>query len=184
MTQEDRERWKNDIRTHREHKIETFESPTESPLSEQARSTFDGLNFFPIDPAFRIGGRLEMSAEPTTTRLEATRGPPMSFEKVGQVGVELDSELTVLSVYRAPGVETLLVPFRDGTNVDTTWEHGRYLNIPAPEPTAEADSRPLETVLDFNVAYHPLCVYDETVRSAIPPTENQLPVSIPAGERL
>lgn len=184
MTQEDQKRWKTDIRTHREDKIETFESPTESPLSEQARSSFDGLDFFPIAASFRVRGRLEMRSEPTTTRLEATHGPPISFEEVGQVGVEFDSELTVLSVYRAPGVETLLVPFRDGTNGNATWEHGRYLNIPAPETTADTHSKPVETVLDFNVAYHPLCVYDETVRSAIPPTENQLPVSIPAGERL
>lgn len=183
MNQDDLEAWKQTIRSHRTQKNETFGSETESPLSESARESFDELDFFSIDPSFRVTGRLEMTGDPTTTTLETTHGPPMTFELVGQVGIKLHDELTVLTVYRAPEVETLLLPFRDETNGTTTWKHGRYLNIPAPDPDSGDDSTPVETVVDFNLAYHPLCVYDDTVRSAKPPTDNELGVPIRAGER-
>lgn len=184
MNPEEPEDWKAEIRSHREQKIETFQSTTDSPLSESARNSFSEIDFFPIDASFRLGGRLELYSEPTTTTLEATQGPPISFEEVGQVGLELAGELSVISVYRAPGVDALLLPFRDSTNGSSTWEHGRYLNIPAPDPKATDESTPVDTVVDFNVAYHPLCVYDDTVRSAKPPTDNELDVPIQAGERL
>lgn len=188
--------WTETIRAHRTEKESTFASASETPLSETARAQFDGLAFFPIAPDYRVTGRLEVFPEPREAALEATRGPAMQFDKVGQLGVQLGGELTVLGVYRAPGVESLLVPFRDGTNGETTWRHGRYVNLPAlasiqgtgehAEGTNEhADlEKPAEVTVDFNLAYHPLCVYDETVRSAKPPTDNELPVAVRAGERL
>ncbi|MBS3759974.1 MAG: DUF1684 domain-containing protein [Halodesulfurarchaeum sp.] len=184
MNPDEPEEWKAEIQSHREQKIETFQSQTDSPLSESARNSFSEIDFFPIDASFRLGGRLELFAEPTNATLEATQGPPISFEQVGQVGVELAGELSVLSVYRAPGVDALLLPFRDPTNGSSTWAHGRYLNIPAPDPKATDKSTPVDTVVDFNVAYHPLCVYDDTVRSAKAPTDNEFDVPIQAGERL
>ncbi|MFW5922495.1 MAG: DUF1684 domain-containing protein [Halodesulfurarchaeum sp.] len=180
--------WTETIRTHRSEKESTFASEAETPLSETARAQFDGLQFFPIAPEYRVTGRLEVFPEPREAALEATRGPPMPFEKVGQLGVQLDGELSVLAVYRAAGVESLLVPFRDRTNGETTWRHGRYVTLSAPASIQGAGEhadreKPENVTVDFNLAYHPLCVYDETVRSAKPPTDNELPVAIRAGER-
>lgn len=170
--------WAEAVQAHREEKERVFESPAETPLSEAARSQFDGLEFFPIDPAYRLTGRLEQFDEPREVELEATRGPPMSFAHVGQLGVEIEGDLTVLEVYQATGVDTLLLPFRDRTNGQETWANGRYVNLPAPEETGR-----VEVPVDFNLAYHPLCVYDQAVRSAKPPAENNFEVPIRAGER-
>jgi uncharacterized protein (DUF1684 family) len=38
--------------------------------------------------------------------------------------------------------------------------------------------------LDFNLAYHPSCVYDPRYSCPLTPAENRLPVRIEAGERL
>ncbi len=175
--------WHTRLRSRREAKESTFNDPATSPLSEAAQDTFEGLSWFPIDESARLTARFERLESDRTVSLAASRGPPMQFEHIGQVGVELAGDLTVLSVYRAPGVEPLLLPFRDQTNGDTTWEHGRYVLI---EPPASTGSEPAvtEVQVDFNQAYHPLCVYDETVRSAKPPEENELSLPVRAGERL
>ncbi len=39
-------------------------------------------------------------------------------------------------------------------------------------------------MLDFNVAYHPSCVYDARFSCPLTPAENRLPIRIEAGERL
>ena len=38
--------------------------------------------------------------------------------------------------------------------------------------------------IDFNLAYHPSCVYDTRFSCPLTPAENRLPVRIEAGERL
>jgi uncharacterized protein (DUF1684 family) len=38
-------------------------------------------------------------------------------------------------------------------------------------------------VLDFNLAYHPSCAYNDKFTCALPPRENVLDVEIRAGEK-
>jgi uncharacterized protein (DUF1684 family) len=181
MTDFDREAWARALERRRTEKAETFRSAAETPLSEEALAAFDGLSWFPPDESFVRSGRLEPS-DGTTVDLDATRGPPMAYDLVGQLGVEVDGSLTVLDVYQAPGVTALLIPFRDATNGTETWVNGRYLTIA--NPWEKTDRRPTTVTIDFNDAYHPLCVYDASVRSAIPPAANSLDVAVRAGERL
>ena len=106
----------------------------------------------------------------------------MAYDLVGQLGIELGDSLSVLDVYQAPGVDPLLIPFRDDTNGSETWAEGRYLTIEDPWDGEDRGVR--DVTVDFNAAYHPLCVYDSTVRSALPPSENRIDVAVSAGERL
>jgi hypothetical protein len=182
MTEEfDREEWAQALQRRREEKAETFASDAETPLSETALETFEGLSWFSLDESVVLSGRLEPT-DVETVDLEATRGPPMAYDLVGQLGIEVGDSLSVLDVYQAAGVEALLVPFRDQTNGNETWAEGRYLTIR--NPWTGADRQPTDVTVDFNAAYHPLCVYDSTVRSALPPSENRVDVAVRAGERL
>lgn len=176
-TDVDVEEWATRIEGHRREKDEFLANDPEAPIPEAEQTDFDGLAYFPPDETYRFEARYEPLSNPETVQLGASRGPDLEFEHVGNVGLEIDGDLTVLAVYQSPGVEDLLLPFRDETNGQETWQHGRYLSFEQPGET--------ETVLlDFNLAYHPFCVYAETYVSAIPPMENQLPGSIRAGERL
>jgi uncharacterized protein (DUF1684 family) len=69
----------------------------------------------------------------------------------------------------------VLIPFRDETNGDETYGGGRYLQVDLPISSA--------TTLDFNRAFNPLCAYDSKFTCPIPPADNALKVSIPAGEK-
>jgi len=71
---------------------------------------------------------------------------------------------------------SLFVPFLDGTSGRETYGAGRYLDL-APEDDGT-------WTLDFNLAYHPSCVYDPEYSCPLTPAENRLPIRIEAGERL
>jgi uncharacterized protein (DUF1684 family) len=68
------------------------------------------------------------------------------------------------------------VPFVDATSGSETYGAGRYLDIEREEDGTYS--------LDFNLAYHPSCVYDARFSCPLTPAENRLAVSIRAGERL
>jgi uncharacterized protein (DUF1684 family) len=68
------------------------------------------------------------------------------------------------------------VPFLDATSGTETYGAGRYLDL---EPEDDGTY-----ILDFNLAYHPSCVYDVVYSCPLTPAENRLPVRVEAGERL
>ena len=68
------------------------------------------------------------------------------------------------------------MPFLDETSGTVTYGAGRYLDL---DPEEDGTY-----VLDFNLAYHPSCVYDARFSCPLTPAENRLPVRIEAGERL
>lgn len=72
--------------------------------------------------------------------------------------------------------ESLFVPFLDATSGTETYGAGRYLDL---EPEEDGTY-----TLDFNLAYHPSCVYDIRYSCPLTPAENRLPIRIEAGERL
>jgi uncharacterized protein (DUF1684 family) len=72
--------------------------------------------------------------------------------------------------------QSLFVPFLDQTSGTETSGAGRYLDL---EPELDGTYS-----LDFNLAFHPSCVYDPKFSCPLTPAENRLPVRIEAGERL
>ena len=68
------------------------------------------------------------------------------------------------------------MPFLDPTSGTETYGAGRYLDL---DPEDDGTY-----TLDFNLAYHPSCVYDPKFSCPLTPAENRLPVRILAGERL
>jgi uncharacterized protein len=140
-----------------------------------ALTAFHGLDYFPIDPAWRI-----------TARLEATVGRTLSVPDVIGLSTEEPSPGTV--VFERDGVEHrldllegdydrgLFLVFGDATNGDTTYSGGLFLYTDAPD----ADG---QLILDFNLAYNPPCVFSPFATCPLPWPENRLPIRIEAGER-
>jgi uncharacterized protein len=145
-------------------------------LESPALAGFEGLDYFPADPAWRIEARLERSSGATVAvpnvlgqvDEQATPGAlvfadPASGEKLRLVPTQEN------------GGE-LFVVFGDGTNRGETYGGGRFLYAEAPG----ADDR---VVLDFNRAYNPPCAYTPYATCPLPPAENKLAVRIEAGEK-
>jgi hypothetical protein len=68
------------------------------------------------------------------------------------------------------------LPFVDALAGKETYPAGRYL-----EPESLPGNR---FIVDFNLAYNPLCAYNEMWSCPITPAENRLKVPVRGGEKL
>ena len=159
-----------------------FGSNPHSPIPAAERATFTGLPYYPVDEGLAFEGlRLQPyeGDEPTTFQIPTSDGQLRPARRAGVLRFELDGETRQLTGYtfETGGDEgELFVPFLDATSGTETYGAGRYLDL---EPEDDGTY-----VLDFNLAYHPSCVYDPRYSCPLTPAENRLPVRIEAGERL
>ena len=107
------------------------------------------------------------------------------YRKYGELRFVLNGQALHLSVYQStdllkrPGFEDyLFVPFTDLTNGHGSYGGGRYLDLRIPPAGS-----PGGLTLDFNRAYNPSCAYNHGYSCPVPPAENRLAATIPAGVR-
>ena len=153
----------------------------QSPLSHEQRHAFTGLPYFPVEPALRFE-ELALApyagTEPSAFQIPTSDGQLRPAHRAGTFEFELEGAPRRLTAYVLDGgdPDSLFVPFLDATSGHETYGAGRYLDL-----EAEADG---SYALDFNLAYHPYCVYAPTYSCPLTPAENRLPMRIEAGERL
>ena len=169
------------VRAFRADKDEFFGTDPRSPIPATERATFAGLPYYPVDEALLIEGlTLEPYAgnEPTSFTIPTSDGKLRPAERAGTLRFEIGSTPAALTAYRFENDKagSIFVPFLDGTSGTSTYGAGRYLDI-------DPDEDGTYTV-DFNLAYHPSCVYDTKFSCPLTPAENRLQVRIEAGERL
>ena len=100
--------------------------------------------------------------------------PASPAERAGIVRFNVAGEEVSLVLYDT-GHPGYFVPFRDKTSGTDTYGAGRYLDI---DPNSDGT-----VTLDFNMAYNPLCAYNDAYSCPLPPVENWLTVAVEAGER-
>jgi uncharacterized protein (DUF1684 family) len=169
------------VRSFRADKDAYYGSGDRSPIPVAERSAFTGLPYFEVDELRRFDGlTLEpyAGAEPTTFAIPTSDGKLRPAERAGTLRFEVDGVPCALTAYTFEGgsVESVFVPFLDGTSGTESYGAGRYLDVEREEDGTY--------VLDFNLAYHPSCVYDPRFSCPLTPAENRLAVRIEAGERL
>jgi uncharacterized protein (DUF1684 family) len=169
------------VRAYRADKDEYFRHGRQSPVPADQRQAFEGIPYFDVDEDLVFEDlRLEAydGPEPTSFQMPTSDGRLRAAQRAGVLRFEIDGTRCSLTGYTFEGgaADTLFVPFLDRTAGTETYGAGRYLDL-----VAEDDGT---YVIDFNLAYHPSCVYDSRYSCPIPPPENRLPVRIAAGERL
>ena len=159
-----------------------------SPIPVSEREAFTGLPYFPVDPALRFEDRtLEpyTGSEPSNFQIPTSDGRLRPAHRAGILAFDIGGQRRALTAYTFDGGdddgndgdgEALFVPFLDATSGTETYGAGRYLDL---EPEEDGTY-----TLDFNLAYHPSCVYDVRFSCPLTPAENRLPIRIEAGERL
>jgi uncharacterized protein len=169
------------VEAFRSEKDAAFRTGSDSPIPAATRAKFQGLAYFPIDPAYHVPAILtpDPGARSVVIELQTSSTELRRMRKVGALGFTVGGasyQLTAFVEAEAPDMRRLFVPFGDLTNGEETYKGGRYLELDR-TPTGLYD-------LDFNRAYHPYCVYDISYVCPVPPRENRLTVAIKAGERL
>ena len=151
-------------------------------LPEEARDGFNGLDFYPYDPALRVLAGV-VAVDPESARIGASSGLSIGFERFGRTCFELLGESRTLDLYwLAAYGGGVFLPFADSTNGNQTYPAGRYLlDTVKGADLGGVDGR---LVLDFNFSYKPSCAYDSRWVCPLTPRANRLGVAIRAGERL
>jgi uncharacterized protein (DUF1684 family) len=169
------------VANYRAEKDEYFRSAHDSPIPHEARHDFAGLPYFPVDEALRFDGvALEpyTGSEPAQFQIPTSDGKLRDAVRAGVFHFEIGGVIHALTGYSfAQGhSESVFVPFLDATSGMESYGAGRYLDLYPEEDGTYS--------LDFNLAYHPSCVYDAKYSCPLTPAENRLPLRIEAGERL
>jgi uncharacterized protein len=144
------------------------------------QSAFPGKKFFP----FRRDAIVEARFTPAplkevafATSLQRTT----TFYLVGDVRFRFGGENLLLNAYSYGGEPTkiheLFVPFRDATTGKASYGGGRYLDVKIP-----GAAEPARVILDFNLAYNPMCAYSPFFNCVIVPG-NKLALAVEAGEK-
>jgi uncharacterized protein (DUF1684 family) len=161
----------------REVRDELFRSHPQSPLPPDARAGFEGVDYFPYDPALRFLAEVE-PIEPEALVIAGSAGSSTRFTRFAVARLELGAlELYWLDGYGG-GV---FLPLADATSGGETYGAGRYLlDTVKGADLGTAEGR---LVVDFNFAYNPSCSYDDRWACPLAPRTNRLSVPIRAGER-
>lgn len=138
---------------------------------------FRGVDYFPIDPGYRVTAQLVPFASPTQLDLLDSRGRLQKFWLFGELRFSLRGAPQRLEVYAdtLEGIDQkgFMLIFADATSGKETYPAARYLNTGAP-----VNGR---VTIDFNRAYNPPCVYNEQYACPFPRANKRLPIRVEAG---
>ena len=170
------------IAGYRAEKDQFFKSAPGSPIPFAERDDFTGLPYYPVDVDLVFEGLTPApyaGTEPSTFQIPTSDGKLRPARRAGTFSFDLGGEARQLTAYELEGAHSdgrLFLPFLDATSGTETYGAGRYLDL---EPDDDGTY-----AIDFNLAYHPSCVYAPQFSCPLTPAENRLPVRIEAGERL
>lgn len=143
--------------------------------SHPALAGFQGVEYFPIDSAWRVPARLVAHSTPVTIPVPTILGTVNQTPSPGILHFSLNGTEHQLIPLGKAGKPLSLI-FADATSGQETYGSGRFLTVNAPN----ADG---ETVIDFNRAYNPPCAFTPFATCPLPPAGNRLAIPIPAGEK-
>ncbi len=151
-----------------------------SPLTPKQRKGFKGLKYYPFNPRYIFSGQIEryhfyINDPDYYVILSTNKGTSKRYIRYGRFNFRINDKEYVIEIYKSILSDFLLIPFNDKTNGRETYAGGRYI-----------DAEILigyNMILDFNMAYHPPCAYNNNMICVLPPRENRLDTVIRAGER-
>ncbi|WP_252697870.1 DUF1684 domain-containing protein [Natronosalvus vescus] len=185
----DPEAYRETLEAKRAEKDQFFADHPQSPIPPEERSNFEGLEYFPPDPDYRVDATVSLVDDPEAdpVAMETSAGREMRYLRVATLAFDLtradpdleDGRYELAAYSQDGGLETLFVPFRDKTTGQQSYRGGRYMELAVDGGLEDGD----DLLVDFNLAYSPFCAFSETFDCPLPPEENWLEVAIPAGEK-
>jgi uncharacterized protein (DUF1684 family) len=170
------------VQGFRAEKDDFFKTNSGSPIPAEERDAFTGLPYYPVNVDLVFEGlALEPYAgdEPANFQIPTSDNRLRPARRAGTLSFDVDGQSLRLTAYELEGAHSdgrVFVPFLDATSGTETYGAGRYLDLEPDEDGTYA--------IDFNLAYHPTCVYQPIFSCPLTPAENRLPIRIEAGERL
>ncbi len=141
----------------------------------ERRTHFLGVDYFAIDPSWRIEARWVPFAHPREIPVKNVLGQESPALVLGKAVFERAGHTyELLPIQEAPD-EPFFFVIADLTSGDQTYAAGRFLYADPPQGG--------KLVLDFNRAQNPPCAFTPFATCPLPPKENRLPLAVTAGEK-
>ena len=157
-----------------------YKDATESPLKEEDRKEFVGLDFFKYDSTYVVDALFTRTTNEQPFKMKTTTDRLPEYVKYGILDFFLNGEIFQLNIYqnqeliKQEGYENyLFLPFSDETNGIESYGGGRYIDLRIREGN--------QLTIDFNSAYNPYCAYNDKYSCPIVPRVNYLKTRIEAG---
>jgi uncharacterized protein len=142
------------------------------------------LAFYPVSKAYCVTASFVKSEKSKWFLMDASGDIKQQYGIFGILHFTINNTALQLTVYQSKSLltsekykEHLFIPFTDKTSGIETYGGGRYIDLSIPEITNNSYT------IDFNKAYNPYCAYAAGYSCPIPPKENDLQVSVYAGEK-
>jgi uncharacterized protein (DUF1684 family) len=150
-----------------------------SPLIEEDKQNFTGLNYYPIDEEFKVTARIEKTNNKQPIFIESTTGEQLKYIPFATATFELKGQQHSVMLYQdweEKDPNKLSLMFADETSAIETYGGGRYLDVMYRNTNS--------VIVDFNNAYNPFCHFNAEYSCPIPPRQNVLNIPIEAGEKI
>ena len=158
--------------SYRKRRNQYFLKHPNSPLSEEQKKNFQGMNYFPENTDLDLVIEVERFEQQEEVQLETTTGEARTFTRYGRFTFEVDGQEVGLTIFS--GDKGYLLPFKDSLAGIETYPIGRYVEI--------RQLRDGRFEINFNMAYNPFCAYRDGFSCIITPDENHIDVPLRAGE--
>ena len=142
----------------------------------RTRREFKGLQYFPIDPKWRIEARVEPYQPPKIIPITNVLSMTDDETSPGALAFEVDGKTYRIDPILEKGETDWFVMIADETTGRETYGAGRYLYVAPPDANGKV-------VIDFNKTYSPPCAFTNYATCPLPPPQNRLPLRIEAGEK-
>ena len=163
------------IEKHREEQRIFLKDSDESPFN-QFNISFNGLNYFKPNPEFNIKADIVPFTNKQLISLATSTGEKEDYLKFGKATFTINNESVELVLLQPLNKQNILfIAFTDATSAEETYGAGRYIDL-----DYNGESR---MMIDFNKAYNPYCAFVDDYSCPLPLPENNLTVSILAGEK-
>ena len=166
------------VEAERERQFKFIRFNAESPLTESQKQSFTELEFYPIDPTYKVKALMVPIENKKVREVPLTDGSKERYIEHSWAEFEIQGKpqrLLLMQSMDESDKRNFFLAFADETSGVETYGGGRYIN-------ARQDGKSSIT-LDFNLAYNPYCAYNPDYACPIPPRENILEIPIPAGEK-
>lgn len=140
-----------------------------------ALKEFSHIDHFETDKKWRIRAQYEPFEQPRTLLVPNALGMDIAVQNPGLVRFKAGKTTGELLAI-AEGDDLLFLIFADATTGKETYGGGRYLYASNPKKKGK-------TILDFNKAYNPPCVFTPFATCLLPPAGNRLTMAVTAGEK-
>ncbi|HEX3897390.1 MAG TPA: DUF1684 domain-containing protein [Rudaea sp.] len=140
------------------------------------RKNFLGLDYFDIDPSWRIEAKWETYDPPHEVEEPNILGKMDKVVVPGAAVFTRDGKSYRLEpVVETPGDKNLFLVFADKTSGKETYGAARFIYTDPPKDG--------KVVIDFNTAYNPPCAFTPYATCPLPTSQNRLAVRVTAGEK-